>query len=71
VLASISNRVYGPVRTVVWQGTAGNRCPMPIKRDYRNVALRSHCRSAVWRPLTDEEKPNSLEAQTSTSAPGS
>jgi NADPH:quinone reductase-like Zn-dependent oxidoreductase len=23
--------VYGPVRTVVWQGSAGNRCPMPIK----------------------------------------
>jgi hypothetical protein len=19
--------VYGPVRTVVWQGSAGNRCP--------------------------------------------
>jgi len=25
---TISNRVYGPVRTVVWQGTAGNRCPL-------------------------------------------
>ena len=27
-----------------------------IERDYRNVALRSHCRSAVRRPLTDEEE---------------
>jgi Rhodopirellula transposase DDE domain len=26
---SVTNRtaVYGPVRTVVWQGSAGNRCP--------------------------------------------
>ena len=31
--ASVTPRtaVYGPVRTVVWQGSAGNRCPMPIK----------------------------------------
>jgi hypothetical protein len=27
--ASVTDRtaVYGPVRTVVWQGSAGNRCP--------------------------------------------
>jgi hypothetical protein len=26
---SVTSRtaVYGPVRTVVWQGSAGNRCP--------------------------------------------
>jgi len=29
MVASVTNRtaVYGPVRTVVWQGSAGNRCP--------------------------------------------
>src|SRR5258708_2311861 len=40
-------------------------------RPSRNVALRSHCRSAVGRPLTDEEKTISLEAQAGTSASGS
>jgi hypothetical protein len=28
--------VYGPVCTVVWQGSAGNRCPMPINRIYQS-----------------------------------
>ena len=26
--------VYGPVRTVVWQGSAGNRCPYADQADY-------------------------------------
>jgi hypothetical protein len=29
--------VYGPVRTVVWQGSAGDCAPMPIKRDFEYV----------------------------------
>src|SRR5882762_1242803 len=33
--------------------------------------FRSHRRSAVWRPLTDEEKAIALEAQTNTSTSGS
>src|ERR1700722_11457014 len=40
-----------------------------IERDYRNVALRSHCWSAVGRPLTNEEKTCALEAQAGTSPP--
>jgi hypothetical protein len=38
--------VYGPVRTVVWQGSAGNRCPYadqvgitPVYRKPANLAL--------------------------------
>jgi hypothetical protein len=41
-----------------------------IERRYRKVALRSHCRSAVRRPLTDEEKTVLPEAQANTSAGG-
>jgi hypothetical protein len=26
--------VYGPVRTVVWQGSAGNRCPYADQVDF-------------------------------------
>jgi hypothetical protein len=44
--------------------------PTPEKRDDRNVALRSHCWSAVRRALTDGENTALSEAQASTSAAG-
>jgi hypothetical protein len=45
-------------------------CSARIPTEFLNVAPRSH-RSAVWRPLTDEEKTCSLEVQACTSAPRS
>ena len=40
--ASATNRtaVYGPVRTVVWQGSAGNRCPYADQRPLSYVKLK-------------------------------
>jgi hypothetical protein len=32
--------VYGPVRTVVWQGSAGNRCPYADQ--YAIIVIRAH-----------------------------
>ena len=29
--------VYGPVRTVVWQGSAGNRCPYADQTGFSDV----------------------------------
>jgi len=30
--ATTRTAVYGPIRTVVWQGSAGNRCPYADQR---------------------------------------
>src|SRR5271166_2878605 len=40
--ASETNRtaVYGPVCTVVWQGSAGNRCPYADQRPFRAPSVR-------------------------------
>ena len=32
--------VYGPVRTVVWQGSAGNRCPYADQTGFSDSLLR-------------------------------
>jgi hypothetical protein len=31
--------VYGPVRTVVWQGSAGNRCPYADRTSHSEVVM--------------------------------